>query len=122
MLQMQNKRIPVLAAGVFLACAWLFGPSGGHSAARADGSSIDPGPEDIYAASCAACHGSDGRARTAKGKRAGATDLTRVDWNTDETRCIRIITNGKGQMPAFKGKLTPQEIREVFGYVLGFRK
>lgn len=75
----------------------------------------------IYAAHCAICHGRDGRARTSKGKRAGATDLT-GDWNTDEARGIRIITNGKSEMPSFKRKLSASEIRSVFQYVLRFRR
>lgn len=75
----------------------------------------------IYSAHCATCHGSDGRARTAKGKRAGATDFT-GEWNTDEARGIRIITNGKSEMPSFKRKLTANEIRSVFGYILRFRR
>lgn len=75
----------------------------------------------IYAAHCATCHGSDGRARTAKGKRTGATDFT-GDWNTDEERGIRIITNGKSEMPSFKRKLKANEIKAVFGYVLRFRR
>ena len=75
----------------------------------------------IYSRNCAECHGSDGRARTAKGKRAGATDFT-SDWNTDEARGIRIITNGKDEMPSFKKKLTAAEIRSVWSYVLRFKK
>lgn len=75
----------------------------------------------IYAAHCATCHGSDGRARTAKGKRTGATDFT-GDWNTDEARGIRIITNGKSEMPSFKRKLKANEINAVFAYVLRFRR
>lgn len=78
--------------------------------------------QQIYVRNCAECHGSDGRARTAKGKRAGATDFTGSDWNTDEARGIRIITNGKGEMPSFKGRLKPSEIRSVWNYVLQFRK
>jgi mono/diheme cytochrome c family protein len=77
------------------------------------------GPAEIFIAHCAECHGRDGRARTAKGKRANATDLT-SDWNRDEARGIRIITNGKNQMPSFKKKLTAAEIRAVFGYVSRF--
>lgn len=77
------------------------------------------GPAETYAAHCATCHGRDGRARTAKGKRAGATDFT-SQWNRDEARGIRIITNGKGEMPSFKKKLTAAEIRAVFGYVSRF--
>lgn len=80
------------------------------------------GPADVYATHCATCHGADGRARTSKGRRAGATDFTSRDWNTDEARGIKIITNGKSEMPRFKGKLTADEIKGVFGYVLGFRQ
>ena len=78
------------------------------------------GPAEIYTANCAKCHGADGRARTAKGKRSGATDFT-SDWNRDEARGIRIITNGKSEMPSFKKKLSADEIRSVFNYVLRFR-
>src|SRR5512134_3279945 len=55
--------------------------------------------QSIYERNCAECHGTDGRARTAKGKRAGATDFT-SDWNRDEARGIRIITNGRDEMPS----------------------
>lgn len=75
-----------------------------------------------YAKHCATCHGADGRARTAKGKRAGATDFTGSDWNTNEARGIRIITNGRGEMPSFKGKLSAREIRSVWNHVLKFRQ
>lgn len=75
----------------------------------------------IYAQNCAGCHGRDGRAQTAKGKRLGATDFT-GDWNTDDARGIRIITNGRDEMPSFKKKLTAEEIRSVWGYVRSFKK
>jgi len=77
--------------------------------------------QTLFARHCAECHGVDGRAKTAKGKRAGATDFT-SDWNTDEARGIRIISNGREEMPAFKKKLTAQEIRSVWNYVLRFKK
>ena len=77
------------------------------------------GPAETYATHCAKCHGVDGRAQTAKGKRAGATNFT-SDWNRDPARGVRIITNGKGEMPSFKGKLSPAEIKSVFSYVARF--
>lgn len=80
----------------------------------------NPSPT-IYASHCATCHGNDGRARTAKGKRLGATDFT-GNWNRDEARGIRIITNGKDEMPSFKKKLSASEIRSVFSYVVQFRR
>jgi len=78
-------------------------------------------PVAIYTANCAACQGSDGKAKTAKGKRSGATDFT-SDWNTDEDRAVKIITKGKGSMPSFKDKLTPPEIRAVLSHVLKFKQ
>jgi cytochrome c6 len=78
-------------------------------------------PAELYNEKCSACHGEDGRAKTGKGKRTGATDFT-SDWNTDEERGTRIIAKGKGEMPSFKGKLTPEQIQELFRYVVEFRK
>lgn len=77
---------------------------------------------EIYTRHCAECHGRDGRARTAKGKRTGATDFTSGEWNSDEARAIRIISNGRVEMPAFKRKLSKAEIRSVWRYVLRFRR
>jgi mono/diheme cytochrome c family protein len=78
-----------------------------------------PTPARLYATNCSSCHGRDGRGQTAKGRRLEATDLT-GDWNKDQARGIRIITNGKGDMPGFKSKLTPEQIRSVFSYTLRF--
>jgi len=109
--------------GIFLlfaaAAATLFHPVNG-SARLQEAPSVPTSPAEIYAEHCAKCHGTDGRARTAKGKRSGATDFT-SDWNRDESRGIRIVTNGKGEMPGFKGKLSAQEIRGVFEHVLKFK-
>lgn len=77
---------------------------------------------EIYARHCAQCHGMDGRARTAKGKRTGATDFTTNDWNTDEARALRIIANGKDEMPSFKGKLSQRDIKAAWSHVLRFRR
>jgi cytochrome c6 len=101
----------VLAASAY----FVVGPADNSTVSIASVGAFS-GPAEIYTANCAKCHGADGRAKTAKGKRAGATDLT-SDWNRDEARGIRIITNGKGEMPSFKGKLSPAEIRSVFNYV-----
>jgi mono/diheme cytochrome c family protein len=118
----RSTKAVVLAAWVFFGCTVFMGYTPHGSAASESSPSTTSGPADLYAASCSACHGSDGRAKTAKGKRLGATDFTGSDWNTNEARGIRIITNGKSEMPSFKKKLTPEQIRSVFGYVLGFRR
>lgn len=117
----RTLKVIICSCVVLLGCLYLltYSTSGSERSAV-----IEPalsGPAEIYTASCSKCHGADGRAKTAKGKRVGATDFT-SDWNTDEARGIRIITNGKSEMPAFKGKLAANEIKSVFGYVLRFRR
>lgn len=77
---------------------------------------------DIYSRSCARCHGPDGRAKTAKGKAVGAADLTSDDWQPDPARDLRIITNGKSDMPAFKRSLKAAEIQAVATYIRRFKR
>jgi len=54
----------------------------------------------LYLQNCARCHGADGKAQTALGKRLQADDLTASSAST--ARIIRTITNGRGDMPSFK--------------------
>jgi len=121
-MKLSNFKEPKLIAIVLWTIASLVYLSYGTASGAAAGDPVSSalGPGDIYAANCAKCHGANGKAQTAKGKRAGATDFT-SDWNRDQARGIRIITKGKGEMPSFKGKLSPAEIQSVFGYVLHFR-
>ena len=75
----------------------------------------------VYATTCARCHGADGRGKTAKGRQTGAVDLTSDDWEPNTARDTRIVTNGKGKMPAFKGTLKPEEIKAVVAYIRRFK-
>jgi mono/diheme cytochrome c family protein len=118
----QITKTVVLAAWVLVGFTCLMNYSASGLAARSNIEAASSDPADIYTENCAKCHGDDGRARTAKGKRVGARDFTNKDWNPDEERDIRIITKGKGQMPSFKGELSTDEIKAVFGYVLKFRQ
>ena len=115
----KDPKLMIVFLWAFAAFLYLSAETTSGVAAADPGSSY-AGPAETFAANCAKCHGADGRAKTAKGRRAGATDFT-SDWNRDRARGIRIITNGKGEMPSFKGKLSPAEIQGVFGYVLHFR-
>ena len=76
----------------------------------------------VFAQTCARCHGSDGRAQTAKGRAVGATDLTSADWIPDTARDTRIVNRGKEEMPAFKGRLKPAEIEAVVAYIRRFKR
>lgn len=68
----------------------------------------------IFAAKCAVCHGKDGTGSPV-GKKLGAPDLKKL--KEGEPQIAATITNGKGKMTAFKGKLSPEEIDAVAKYV-----
>ena len=82
-------------------------------------------PAVTYDKHCASCHGKDGRARTFKSKHhEHARDLTDPKWQTDVTdeRIFNSIENGKGKMPAFKHKLTDEQITSLVAYVRGLKR
>lgn len=84
--------------------------------------------DDLYRTNCARCHGADGRGDTALGQSYNAPDFTDPDWwrqhaNTTSRGKLRsVVTNGKGEMPAFKKKLTRFQIELLVDYVRRFRK
>src|SRR5687768_4219809 len=80
------------------------------------------GGAEIFDSYCARCHGADGRAQTTKGKRVGATNFTSPKWKPNEAKGIRVITNGKGEMPDFKSILSAEEVKSVWNYVRKFKR
>jgi mono/diheme cytochrome c family protein len=76
-------------------------------------------PRSLYSQNCARCHGSNGKAQTSQGRKLEADDLTTSTASTD--KIIRMITNGRGDMPGFKRKLTAAQISSIAGYVKGLQ-
>lgn len=72
-------------------------------------------PRTLYLQNCARCHGANGKAQTALGKKLEADDLTASDASA--AKIIRTVTNGRGDMPSFKKKLTKAQITAIAGYV-----
>lgn len=72
-------------------------------------------PRSLYVQNCARCHGSDGKAQTSLGKKLEADDLTTSTASKD--KIIRTVTNGRGDMPSFKRKLSKAQIASIAGYV-----
>lgn len=72
-------------------------------------------PEDLFNKKCSNCHGKDG----AKGA-LGAKNLQFSKM--EDSVIVNTIQNGGKKMPAFKKKLTPEEIKILVVYVKGFRK
>lgn len=72
----------------------------------------------LYRQHCATCHGNDGKSNTKRGRETEANDLTTADVKGSSVEKIgRVISNGKGEMPGFKQKLTPAQIASVARYV-----
>jgi cytochrome c oxidase cbb3-type subunit 3 len=71
-----------------------------------------------FTTTCAACHGAD-----AKGTKAvGAPDLTDAEWLYGRQRAtlIETVRNGRsGEMPAWRGRLSADDLKLVAGYVYG---
>jgi len=82
---------------------------------------------ELFRNNCARCHGADGQAHTPSGELYKTPNLTDGDWwrqnaNITSTRSlIRIVTHGKGAMPAFGKKLKRSEIPQLVNYVRQFR-
>ncbi len=72
-----------------------------------------------FKAKCAGCHGADGlKAMPAMGvKPLNSPDIQ----SQSEAQLAATITNGKGKMPGFGGKLSPEEITAVTGFVKGLK-
>ena len=67
--------------------------------------------QKIYSANCASCHGATGQG--GYGKKLAGVVATKYP-NIDDQ--IALITNGKGAMPSFSQKLTPEQVQAVARY------
>ena len=73
---------------------------------------------DVYKSKCAGCHGADGSKST-----MGSKPLNGADVQGMSTADIAAdISNGKGKMPAYKGKLTDAQINDLAAYVKTLKK
>jgi cytochrome c6 len=77
----------------------------------------------IYKAKCSMCHAADGSGDSPAGKAMKVPDLRSeaVQKQTDE-QLTEIVTNGKKAMPAYKGKLTADEIKGLVSHLRGLAK
>jgi cytochrome c6 len=76
--------------------------------------------QTLFNRNCATCHSPNGTP-TAVGKSLNAPDLGSTPVrNQTKAQLQQIISNGKGNMPAFKDKLSQAEIDSVVAYVHTF--
>jgi mono/diheme cytochrome c family protein len=78
---------------------------------------------DTYKAKCQMCHGADGAGATPAGKAMKAIPFTDpAITSKSDADLIAATTNGKGKMPAYKGKLSDGDIKLVIAYIHTLQK
>lgn len=89
-----------IAAAATMTCAFAQGPGA-----------------DTYKAKCQSCHGAQGTPNPGIAKAMGVKPANDPSVTSiSEADMIADTTNGKGKMPAFKGKLTDAEIKDSVQY------
>lgn len=114
-------KLPVISAAVaVILLASLNHSANGVSmpaASAADGATV-------FGAKCALCHGKGG-AGLPNWKAKGQPDFTNADWQSShsDAQIAESIKNGKGKfMPAFKAKLSDEEVTAVVARVRALGK
>ena len=71
-----------------------------------------------FDAKCASCHGKEGKADTtmAKNMKIKAFESKEVQEQSKEA-LYKAIEDGKGKMPAYKGKLNKDQINDLVDYI-----
>ncbi|MFN0123766.1 MAG: c-type cytochrome [Blastocatellia bacterium] len=115
-----NLKLFVLSLGMAAVAgysAMTVSVAGAAPLAAADGAAV-------YASKCAKCHGADGKG-VEKYKKQGVKDLTDKTYQKTLSlaKVTKAITAGKGEMmPAWKDKLSADEIKAVAATVKAFGK
>ena len=106
-----TKALTVLTLCILIAAPSAFAGGGGSDGAA------------LYKAKCAMCHGPDGAGQTTMGKnlKLRALGSAEVQKQTD-AELVKWIADGKGKMPAYKGKLTPADIDAVVAFIRTLKK
>jgi mono/diheme cytochrome c family protein len=78
---------------------------------------------DLYKSKCQMCHGADGSGNTPAGKstKARPFDSPEVLKLSDDD-LIKITKSGQGKMPAYAGKLTDDQIKDVIAHIHTLQK
>ena len=73
---------------------------------------------DLFKANCQLCHGADGKSDTPTGKAFKAPNFhDPAVIATSDVELEKIISAGKGNMPAFQSRLSPQDITSLVTYI-----
>jgi mono/diheme cytochrome c family protein len=82
----------------------------------------DHSARSIFTSTCASCHGQNG-VPTAVGKSLNAPDLSSTAVQKHTTAQLQqIISDGKGNMPPFKGSLSETQIDSLITFIRAFSR
>jgi len=98
-----------VAALVFVFALFVNEPDDGDSAGGSG--SAEPAGAVLYRASCATCHGQDGEGGV--GPTLAGEVVASFPDAADE---IAVVTDGRGGMPPFGGRLSKDEIAQIVEY------
>ena len=89
----------------------------GNQAASSKSSGNNAEAAALYKSKCQACHGADGNG-SSTGKALGAKAFSAPEIaKQSDADLVEMTKNGKGKMPAYKGKLTDDQISELISYI-----
>ena len=78
---------------------------------------------DLYKAKCAMCHGAGGAGDTAMGKTLKLRPLGSAEVQAQSDADLnKIVTDGKGKMPKYDGKLTKDQINDLVKFIRTLKK
>ena len=120
MVNMKNiAKFGIVSGFLVIGAFFLFSNSAQASLASGGSASVGEtvSPRSLYVQNCARCHGANGKAQTALGKKLEADNISGGGVST--AKAIRLITNGKGKMPAFGKKLSAAQIASIANYLHG---
>ena|SRR5271166_4274649 len=105
-------RSGICAAAVILLAASIAAPA----FAQASGAAT-------YKAKCAMCHGADGLATSTMAKSMKVLSFKAPEMvKASDAQFFASTKNGKNKMPAYNGKLTDAQIKDVVAYIRMLQK
>jgi len=79
--------------------------------------------KDLYLDKCSVCHGADGAAKTAKGKKLKMKDVHEVTPKMSADEMMKIVSDGKGtDMDAYGKEFSKDQIKALVDYYRGLAK
>jgi mono/diheme cytochrome c family protein len=79
--------------------------------------------KDLYMSKCATCHGADGAAKTAMGRKLKVKDAHAVVGKMSADDMVKVVTDGKGpDMDAFGKQFNKDQIKGLVDYYRSLAK